>query len=63
MLQIARIFYVASQSEENALAWNAFLIGQSTGVVASNVGSIADIALSIEPQRYLSESDDACTAD
>lgn len=57
VLQIARIFDVASQTEENALSRNDFLIRKTTCVIASYIGSIANVSLSIEPQCWKSGGD------
>lgn len=50
VVQVARILDVAAKSEEDAFARNALLVGQSSRMIASNVGSVPDVAFSVKPQ-------------
>ena len=54
--EVTRILHVAAEAEEDPLAGNALLVGQTARVVAADVGAVADVTLPLEPQRYLTET-------
>ena len=51
--EVTRVLHVAAETEEDALAGNTLLVGKTARVVASDVGTVADVSLPLEPQRYL----------
>ena len=53
MTEVTRILHVAPESKEDPLARNALLVGQTSRVVAADVGAVANVPLPLEPQSYL----------
>lgn len=53
-MKIAGILDTATQTEEDPFSRNAFLVRQSTRVIATDIRSISNIAFAFKPEGYQS---------
>lgn len=51
--EVAGVFDVAAEAEEQPFTRNEFLVRQTTRVVTANVGTVSNVALPLVPNRYL----------
>lgn len=51
--EVAGVFDVATEAEEQPLTRNEFLVRQTTRVVTANVGAVSNVALPLVPNRYV----------